>query len=110
VSLTVKSVESLKKPGRYCDGAGLWLDVTATGRKAWSLRFTFARRARQMGLGAFPVTSLADARAKRDAARKLLDQGIDPIANRHAKDAKSAESVGKGTTFPHCFFVPIVCG
>ena len=50
-----------------------------------------------IGLGTYPATSLADARAKRDSARSLLEAGIDPSAER--KQSKAAELVAAANTF-----------
>jgi len=60
----------------WCDGGGLYLQAT-TGRddkinKSWLYRFTIDGRERQMGLGSFPDTSLAEAREKAAEARKLV--------------------------------------
>ena len=49
-----------------------------------------------MGLGAYPLVSLAEARDKAAEARKLLKQGVDPI---DARKAESAQRVATGTTF-----------
>ena len=49
---TAVKVSRLKTPGRYCDGLGLWLQVSVAGTKAWLFRYSRHGRARQMGLGA----------------------------------------------------------
>lgn len=68
-------------PGRYFDGgSGLHLLIKRSGRKYWVLRYTFAGRRRDMGLGVFPRQSLAEARKASQAARVQLDSGIDPLA------------------------------
>lgn len=70
------------KEGKYEDGDGLRLVVTAKESKRWVLRFTFERKRREMGLGPYPVVSLADARELARQARAQVVKGIDPIEAR----------------------------
>ena len=51
--LSAVKVAKLNTPGRYCDGLGLWLQVSQFGTKAWLFRYTRHGRARQMGLGPY---------------------------------------------------------
>src|SRR5215213_8766995 len=78
--LTDREVKAEKKPGRYGDGSGLWLQVQGPERKSWLLRYGFQGRAREMGLGPYPRVTLAEAREKAREQRALLRQGIDPLA------------------------------
>ena len=48
-------MSKLKTPGRYCDGLGLWLQVSQAGTKASLFRYMRHGRARQMGVGALPI-------------------------------------------------------
>jgi integrase len=90
------------KPGRYCDGDGLWLFVTKTGTRSWILRYMRDGRSREMGLGPVRLISLQEARQRaRDAQRLLLD-GTDPIDQRKAaRGAAKAESA-RAVTFAQC--------
>ena len=89
--LSAIQVRRLKAPGRYCDGLGLWLQVSDTGSKAWLFRYMRFGRARQMGLGALHTVSLAEARERAKQARQLLLDGTDPIeAKRAQRDAQKA--------------------
>ena len=72
-------------PGKYEDGGGLRLVVSATGARKWVFRFTISGRRREMGLGSFPDVSLAEAREKAAACRRLVKEGIDPIEARRAE-------------------------
>ena len=81
------------KPGRYCDGNGLWLDVTASGAGSFVSRFTFQRKVREMGLGSRNIIGLAEARAANVAIRKLVAAGTDPLERRR-QDACSRRGVG----------------
>ena len=68
--------------GKYADGAGLWLFKDEAGRGKWVLRVTVHGRRREMGLGAFPAVSLAEARRLADPARARARSGLDPIRER----------------------------
>ena len=85
--LSAKKAEAAG-PGKHLDGDGLQLVVSKAGRKQWVYRFMLERRAREMGLGAFPDVTLAHAREKAGAARALVKSGRDPIdAAKAAKEA-----------------------
>jgi hypothetical protein len=65
------SISKKMAPGYYADGVGLYLQVTDAGAKSWIYRYMLAKRRREMGLGALAHVSLAQARAKANAARQL---------------------------------------
>ena len=94
--LNPKQVEHLTAPGRYLDGEGLYLVVGATGGKSWLFRFQLNGKRRDMGLGAFPAVALKAARMAAADARSLIQQGRDPLSERHA--AKAAQKA-VGVTF-----------
>ena len=72
-------VKAQSKPGYYLDGGGLYLQVGKTGSKSWILRYVIAGRERHMGLGSCLDFTLAEARHRARAHRKLLSDGIDPL-------------------------------
>lgn len=72
---TVKPQEKVKK---YADGGGLHLRVEPTGSKLWRMQYTFLNKQKMLSFGKYPTISLSDARRKRDAAKKLIAEGIDP--------------------------------
>jgi len=74
---------------------GLALNVTKYGSRSWVLRYQVNRKRRDMGLGAYPSVSLAQARESARGARELLRQGIDPVE--HAKAARRRLIVGRAT-------------
>jgi integrase len=83
------------KPGRYGDGAGLYLVVSRGGGRKWVFRFTLQGKVNEMGLGPARVVSLADARAKAAEARRCVAHGKDPIqARAAAKGATGTPSFG----------------
>ena len=84
--LTVRQVQTLG-PGMHGDGDGLYLHVNAAGARSWILRYQVNKRRREMGLGAFPLFGLAQARERALEARRLLADGIDPIEARKGRTA-----------------------
>ena len=86
-ALSAAFVRTVNRPGRYGDGRGshglsLLVKPTANGRwsKTWSQRLRIDGRKVNVGLGSFPVTTLAEAREKALANRRNVEQGRDPAA------------------------------
>jgi integrase len=77
------------KPGdkqyKLYDERGLFLLVTPTGGRLWRLKYRMGGREKLISLGAYPDVGLKRAREKRDEARKLLADGIDPSAQRQER-------------------------
>jgi integrase len=80
------------KPYKLADERGLYLLVTPTGGKLWRFDYRFEGKRKTLAFGGYPDVSLADAREKRDEARKLLAQEIDPSAKRKAEKTASADT------------------
>jgi integrase len=74
------------------DGLGLYLLVTPAGGKLWRWKYRYAGAQKEISYGKHPDVSLADARERHAAARKLLASGVDPMARRKAERAKSASA------------------
>jgi hypothetical protein len=85
------------KPYKLSDGGGLHLMVTPSGGKLWRWKYRFEGAEKLMALGRYPEIALAEARERRDAARKRLANGIDPMAERKAE--KTAVTVATEYTF-----------
>lgn len=81
----VTQVRTIKNPGRYTDGNGLYLVVEPTGNKHWVLRTMVQGKRRDIGLGGLSTVSLAEAREDAYAKRKLAREGGNPIAERLAE-------------------------
>ena len=81
-ALSAAFVRTVTKPGRYCDGHGLYLLVTDTGARCWVQRLTIRGRRRELGLGGFPLVTLAEAREQALANRKQARSGGDPLAEK----------------------------
>lgn len=100
--LTALQVTKLSKPGLYGDGAGLTLQITKAGVKSWLFRFMREGKAHGMGLGATHTVSLAEARQKALQARKLLDDGTNPLVDKQDKRLAKAMERAKMMTFDQC--------
>src|SRR5690348_6806314 len=81
----IKNVKASDRPVRLFDGGGMYLEIAPRGGKWWRLKYRFGGKEKRLSLGVYPDVSLADARDRRDAARKLLAAGKDPSAQRKAE-------------------------
>jgi integrase len=88
-TLAIQNARAQAKPHKLADGDGLYLLVGPHGKKLWRFRYRFAGRENMLALGSFPTVSLASARSKREAARKLIADGIGP-ANQRKQDKLTA--------------------
>jgi integrase len=98
--LTAKEIEHAK-PGKLCDGAGLWL-VVGDNSKSWVFRYKRRGRERFHGLGSAYDVSAVEARRLAAEARALLRQDRDPIDHRDAKAAGARVEKAKAFTFDQC--------
>lgn len=87
----IRKAKPATKPQRLFDGGGLYLEIAPSGGKWWRLKYRFGGKEKRLSLGTYPDTGLADARERRDAARKLLAQGVDPGLQRKAEKAAGME-------------------
>ena len=72
------SAATVTRPGRYCDGNGLYLHVEPSGSRHWVRRLVIHGKARAFGLGSFPLVPLAAARERALANRRVARSGGDP--------------------------------
>ena len=100
--LSALQVSKLTKPGLYGDGGGLTLQITQGGVKSWLFRFMMAGKAYGMGLGPTHTVSLAEARQKALAARKLIIDGINPLAAKKQDKITAALANARMMTFDQC--------
>ncbi|NRN30108.1 tyrosine-type recombinase/integrase [Photorhabdus heterorhabditis] len=102
MKLNARQIETAKpkeKTYKLADGGGLYLEVSSRGSKYWRMKYyrPTDKKEDRLAFGVYPAVSLADARAKRDEAKKLMAQGIDPKAEK-----KGTASPSKIThTFEH---------
>jgi integrase len=91
-------VEKGTKPGRYGDGAGLYLLVRSRHLKFWLFRYTRSGKMREMGLGPAKgrtAVPLSQARAKAKQFHAAVHEGRDPLAEREAEKAKAQADAAK---------------
>ena len=86
----VSKVKPQAKDYKLSDGGGLFLLVTVSGGKLWRFQFRFDGKQKLLALGQYPSVSLADARQRREDARKLLANGQDPAAVKKAVQEAAA--------------------
>ena len=89
--VSVRSAKPGEKTKKLSDGAGMYLEVAPSGSKWWRLKYRFGGKEKRLALGVYPEVSLKEARQRRDEARKLLANQIDPSEHRKASRAITAE-------------------
>lgn len=94
--LAVKNAKPGQKTVRLRDDRGLYLEISPKGGKWWRLRYMIKGKANMLSLGVYPDVSLKDARERRDEARKLIANGIDPS---QARKEEKAEAAAEALTF-----------
>lgn len=91
--VAIRGLKPAEKPYKKSDGKGLQLRVMPSGSKLWVLMYRNAKGIqRKLSFGAYPVVTLEKARARRDEAKALLKDGIDPFDHAKAKKAHKQES------------------
>ncbi|MBI3045061.1 MAG: integrase arm-type DNA-binding domain-containing protein [Betaproteobacteria bacterium] len=102
----IRNAKPTEKPVRLFDGGGLYLEVSPTGGKWWRFKYRFAGKEKRLSLGVYPDVPLAGrkdknsnewikgARDRRDEARQLLAEGVDPGENRKALKSARVERAG----------------
>lgn len=105
--LVPKQIDNAKpkdRPYTLFDGSGLYLEIATTGSKLWKMKASLNGKAVKLSFGKYPDISLAQARKKRDEARKLIAEGIDPREEKKArieaeKAAEAAKAADEENTF-----------
>ena len=100
-TLSARSVQAAGVGWHKDRTPGLYLQVTEGGR-SWVYRYRLNRRERYMGLGPANVVTLAEARMKATAARKLQIEGIDPLEDRQRRRNETRLDAAKAMTFGAC--------
>ncbi len=83
----IRNIKPRQKEVKLFDGGGLFLLVAPSGGKLWRLKYRFDGKGKKQAFGVYPEVSLVDARQKREKARELIAQGIDPGEARKEQDA-----------------------
>ncbi|HLF98148.1 MAG TPA: Arm DNA-binding domain-containing protein [Methylococcaceae bacterium] len=95
----IASLRPGTKAFKVADEQGLYLLVTPAGGKLWRFDYRFEGRQKTLAFGAYPDVSLTQAREKRDEARQLRADGIDPgevAKERRAQSGMVADKAGHG--------------
>jgi len=90
--LQVKNAKPKEKDYKLADGGGLYLLVTPTGGKLWRCDYRYNDKRRTLAFGSYPSITLAEARQRREDARKLLANGVDPGEIKKAQKAAQVEA------------------
>jgi integrase len=93
----LRNAKPLAKPYKFADGGGMYLLITPDGARYWRLDYRFAGKRRTLALGVYPALTLSNARVRREEARALLANGVDPSAAKKA--SKRAQKLAGETTF-----------
>ncbi len=81
-SIQCKNAKPRSKPYKLAAGRGLYLEVMPNGRKYWRMKYRFLGKEKRLAFGVYDEVSLKDVDEKCTEARKLLDQDIDPAAEK----------------------------
>jgi len=93
----IRTAKSGAKAYKLSDGGGMYLLVTPDGARYWRLDYRFAGKRRTLALGVYPIVTLSIARTRREEARALLAQDIDPSTAKKA--TKRAAKLASENTF-----------
>lgn len=93
----IRNAKKSEKPYKLPDGKGLYLYVSTAGGKSWRLDYAYFGKRKTLTLGSYPAIGLADARGRRDEAKKKLSEGLDPSLAK--KREQLAVKAAAGNTF-----------
>ena len=93
----IKSLKPAEKARKYADGGGLFLYIPTSGSKLWRMAYRFNKKSKLLSFGEYPTVTLNKALEKRDEAKKLLADGIDPA--QHKKAARAAREAEEANSF-----------
>lgn len=95
--IQISSAKPRAKPYNLSDSQGLYVTVRPNCSKLWRMSFRYLGKQKTLHIGSWPEISLADARTRRDDARKALAAGIDPVLEK--KRAKVTAQFASATSF-----------
>jgi integrase len=100
--LTARQVMTLREPGKHRVSRNLYLQVTEAGGRSWLFRYMRHCAPHWHGLGSYDLVTLAEARDKALACRRLIREGGDPIDQARAEQTKTLREVASTMTFQEC--------
>lgn len=83
--LAIRTAKRTDKPYKLFDSGGLFLLVATSGSKLWRLKYRYGGKEKLLAIGTYPEIGLKGARCRRDEARRLLSEGIDPASEKRRK-------------------------
>lgn len=92
----IRTTKPGAKPVRLYDERGLYLEITPNGGRWWRFKYRYDGKEKLLSMGTYPDTPLKAARDKRDRARALLEEGVNPSEARRAEKASRSEAVVNG--------------
>lgn len=87
----IRNAKPSEKPVRLFDGGGLYIEVSPSGGKWWRLKYRFAGKEKRLSLGVYPEVGLKEARDRREDAKQLLADGVDPSVERRVQKVATVE-------------------
>ncbi len=90
-ALKIRTTKPGPKTIKLFDERGLYLEISPAGGRWWRFKYLFDGKEKRISMGVYPDISLSDARERRDEARKLVANGIDPSENRKAQKSAKTE-------------------
>ena len=95
--IQINAAKPRAKAWNLSDSQGLYLVIQPNGSKLWRVNYRFLDKQKKLHLGGWPTISLAEARVRRDEARKKISEGIDPALEK--KRARIAAKYAAANTF-----------
>lgn len=89
---SIRGIKPGTKRVKVFDAGGLFLLINPNGSKWWRLKYRFTGKEKLLSLGVYPDVSLKLARERRDEARRLIADGVDPSAKRQAEKEARADT------------------
>ncbi len=93
---TLRAIKPSGKVERFYDTLGLYLELSKAGGKLWRWQYRFGGKEKRLSFGSWPDVSLKEAREKRDQARKILREGVDPGIDNRKKNTACPGGSGSG--------------
>ncbi len=92
-ALQIKNAKSKDKDYKLFDGEGMFLLVKSNGNRHWRLKYRFLGKEKLLAIGPYPLVSLQEAREAKIKAKKLLADGVDPVASKSEEKAEAVRNV-----------------
>ena len=74
-----RNAKPKEKAYKLADGGGMYLEIMPNGSKYWRLKYRIHEKEKRLAIGVYPSVPLSEAREKREEAKKLIRDGIDPV-------------------------------